>query len=155
MQSQAQLSQEAAAEPSAHFPPYLLTLCLSSSHFLFGLCDTWSVFNYLKECHVSLKKFFRPNQILKHFNLNNKSVLYGILMRIVYCKNSLRGVMTQARILMSLYCYLFQIKNFKKLKFSGEHVNVAGRGLEDISGTAEMSENTGPTEWIQKEGRDR
>lgn len=40
-------------------------------------------------------------------------MLYGILMRIVYCKNSLRGVMTQVWILISLYCYLFQIKKKK------------------------------------------
>ena len=67
-------------------------------------------------------------------------MLYGILVRIVYCKNSLRGVMTQVWILISLYCYLFQIKK-KKLKFSDEHMNIAGRGLDDISGTAGMSDS--------------
>lgn len=43
----------------------------------------------------------------------------------------------------------------KKLKFSDEHMNVAGRGLDDISGTAGKSDNTVSTEWSQKEGRDR
>lgn len=34
-------------------------------------------------------------------------------------------------------------------------MNVAGRGLDDISGTAGKSDNTVSTEWSQKEGRDR
>ena len=73
-------------------------------------------------------------------------------MRIVYCKNSLRGVMTQVWILISLYCYCFQFF-FLKLKFSNEYMNVARRGTDNISGTAGMSDNTGSTEWNQKEGR--
>lgn len=53
-------------------------------------------------------------------------MLYGILMRVVYCQDSWRGVMTQVWIPMCLYCYFFQIKSKKKkkLKLFDEYIQV-------------------------------
>lgn len=68
-------------------------------------------------------------------------MLYDILMKVVYCQNSLRGVMMQVWVLMCLYCYFFQLEGGKKAQIIWWVCSsVAEKGLEGVLSTAEMSD---------------
>lgn len=82
-------------------------------------------------------------------------MFYGILMRVVYCQNSLRGVMTQVWILQCLYCYFFQIKRKKSSYYLMSTFKHYRKESGNILCAGERNNSTAGQEWSQRgDGKD-